>query len=119
MDQEATFLVVRASRPPFEWVLPKGHIKKGETPEQAAHREVLEESGVDAKVIAPVGDETFVFDGDEVRVRYFLMHMRRSGLESEDRESRWCSLAEAEQLLQFRSSREILGRAALAMRNRS
>ena len=53
------FLLVQASRPPHEWVLPKGHIEFPETPETAAHREVREESGVEAEVRVPLTDEVF------------------------------------------------------------
>jgi 8-oxo-dGTP pyrophosphatase MutT (NUDIX family) len=36
------------------WQLPKGHIEEGETPEQAAVREVREETGVTSRVVAPL-----------------------------------------------------------------
>jgi 8-oxo-dGTP pyrophosphatase MutT (NUDIX family) len=36
------------------WQLPKGHIETGETPEQAAVREVREETGVTGRVVAPL-----------------------------------------------------------------
>jgi 8-oxo-dGTP pyrophosphatase MutT (NUDIX family) len=111
-DDGPAFLLVRASRPPFEWVLPKGHIAAGETPEQAARREVLEETGVEAEGACPVGDLSFDAFGEEVRVRYFLMRFLRQGVASERRETRWCSLAEAERLLPFESARDIVRRAA-------
>jgi 8-oxo-dGTP pyrophosphatase MutT (NUDIX family) len=111
-DGGMVFLLVRASRPPFDWVLPKGHIEAGETPEQAAQREVLEESGVEADVCGSLGDATFDVRREQVRVRYFLMQFRRQGTAQERRETRWCSLAEAERLLAFESSRAVVRRAA-------
>ena len=108
---EREFLLVRASRPPYEWVLPKGHVEPGETPEMAAHREVLEETGVDAELVAAVGDVAFSFDGEDIRVRYFLMRMQRAGADAEPRERRWCTATEATSLLAFESSREILQQA--------
>lgn len=36
------------------WQLPKGHIEKGETPEEAAVREVREETGVTGRILAPL-----------------------------------------------------------------
>jgi 8-oxo-dGTP pyrophosphatase MutT (NUDIX family) len=36
------------------WQLPKGHIEDGETPEQAAVREVREETGVTGRLVAPL-----------------------------------------------------------------
>jgi len=111
-SEGAVFLLVRASRPPFDWVLPKGHIEKGETPEDAARREVREESGVTADIVRLVGDSTFDVDGAPVRVRYFLMQFQRQGVADERRETRWCSLEDAERLLAFESSRDILRIAA-------
>ena len=105
------FVLVRASRPPYEWVLPKGHVEPGETPEETAHREVLEETGVDAELVAAVGDVALSFDGEDIRVRYFLMRMRGSVAEAEPRERRWCAPAEAASLLAFESSKAILQQA--------
>nr|MDA8188223.1 NUDIX domain-containing protein [Dehalococcoidales bacterium] len=42
-------------KPNGEWVMPKGHLESGETPEQAAVREVLEETGLTARIVAKVG----------------------------------------------------------------
>lgn len=36
------------------WDLPKGHIEAGETPEQAAEREIAEETGVVARTVRPL-----------------------------------------------------------------
>lgn len=36
------------------WQLPKGHIEQGETPEEAAVREVREETGVTGRILAPL-----------------------------------------------------------------
>ncbi|ADV68190.1 NUDIX hydrolase [Deinococcus maricopensis] len=37
------------------WTFPKGHLERGETPEQAAVREVEEETGVRATITARLG----------------------------------------------------------------
>src|SRR2546422_1037172 len=59
------------------WDFPKGHIESGESQEQAAIREVEEETGVKAEIIEKVGQtEYFYFeDGEKVlkTVVFFLM----------------------------------------------
>ena len=43
------------------WVFPKGHIELGESHEQTALREVQEESGVHARIVAQAGTSSFHF----------------------------------------------------------
>lgn len=50
-------LLIRATPPPHDWVLPKGYIDQGETPEACARRDVAEEAGVDAVVEGLLGDD--------------------------------------------------------------
>ncbi|MGE5048256.1 MAG: NUDIX domain-containing protein [Deltaproteobacteria bacterium] len=66
-------LLVQASGDPATWVLPKGHIEPAENARQAAVREVLEETGVWARVTGPLPDVSYIVDGADVSVRYFLM----------------------------------------------
>jgi 8-oxo-dGTP pyrophosphatase MutT (NUDIX family) len=60
------------------WQLPKGHIEEGETPEQAAVREVREETGVSGRIVAPLSDVEYWFVERGTRrvhkrVDYFLL----------------------------------------------
>ena len=48
-----------ATRERLLWSLPKGHIESGETPEEAALREVMEETGIGNLVIAGKLDSTY------------------------------------------------------------
>ena len=62
----------RAGR--LEWCLPKGHLEAGETPEQAAVREVAEETGIDAEIIQSIGTIDYWFTGDDRRVHKVVHH---------------------------------------------
>ena len=63
----------------YVWSYPKGRIDDGETPEQAALREVREEAGWEAEIVSripgpgPGGD----FLGDTTVTRFFLMRPLR------------------------------------------
>ena len=49
MDGEPHVLLIQRRHPPFQhcWALPGGYVDDGETSEQAAHRELAEETGID------------------------------------------------------------------------
>jgi ADP-ribose pyrophosphatase YjhB (NUDIX family) len=68
------------------WSLPKGHIEVGETAEQAAVREVEEETGIAGEIVAELGtiDFWFVAEGRRIHktVRHYLL--RRVGGELSD-----------------------------------
>jgi ADP-ribose pyrophosphatase YjhB (NUDIX family) len=59
------------------WSLPKGHIEAGETAEQAAVREVEEETGIAGEIVAELGtiDFWFVAEGRRIHktVRHYLL----------------------------------------------
>ncbi|MBS9533778.1 NUDIX hydrolase [Mycobacterium sp. M1] len=72
------------------WSLPKGHIEVGETAEQTAIREVAEETGVQASVLAALGsiDYWFVTEGRRVHktVHHYLMRFSSGELCDDDME---------------------------------
>src|SRR6478672_4381758 len=67
-----------ATRGKTRWGLPKGAVAQGETSEQAALREVLEETGLEAEIIKPLDTiEYFFRAGDTLirkRVDFYLMN---------------------------------------------
>lgn len=44
-----------------DWVLPKGKIEAGETPDQTAIREVFEETGINAEIVNFLGETAYQF----------------------------------------------------------
>jgi ADP-ribose pyrophosphatase YjhB (NUDIX family) len=68
------------------WSLPKGHIEAGETAEQAAVREIEEETGIAGAVIGELGTVEFWFVADGRRVHKTVQHflLRATGGELSD-----------------------------------
>jgi diadenosine hexaphosphate hydrolase (ATP-forming) len=71
---EGRCLVMRRGR---EWIFPKGHIEPGESAEDTARREVLEEAGIEIEVGPAVGSTRYGFqtpDGrwNRKRVEWFV-----------------------------------------------
>jgi 8-oxo-dGTP diphosphatase len=101
-------------RPKYEdWTFPKGKLEKGETEEEAAVREVYEETGLDVELGRELGFVSYTDPkGRPKTVHYWLM--RVSGGEftpnREVTELRWLSLEAAPELLSYDRDREILGR---------
>lgn len=58
----------------LEWCLPKGHIEKGETPQQTAVREVFEETGILGEVVDSIATIDYWFTGTTQRVHKLVHH---------------------------------------------
>ena len=65
------------------WDFPKGHIETGETSEQAALREVEEETGIRARILEKVGQTQYFYFEDSQKVfktvTFFLMEYISEG----------------------------------------
>ena len=101
-----------------DWVFPKGHVERGEPAEEAARREVLEETGLDVTIVGFLGTTMYEFrspDGMENRKRVDWYLARPTGgalrLEPRFRAYAYLTQAEAEKRLTFRDDRELVGRA--------
>ena len=94
--------------------LPKGHPEKGESSQDAALREVREETGLEATPVEKLGDIKYWYarDGDRVMktVSFFLFRYRSGRVEDHDHEveeALWIPLEEAPERLAYRSEKEI------------
>jgi len=109
---EPQVLLVTAKRNRKNWIFPKGHIEKGETPEEAALRETREEAGVVANLLGPAGVLEYSFLGAKARVEYFLLQFgREAGPPEDGRQRIWCGLEEALERLNYKNARKLLRKA--------
>ena len=111
VDGEREYLLVEPRRNPGGWVLPKGHIEPGETPEMTAVREVEEETGVRAAVIAQAGESSYAVYGQPVHVIFFLMRYQEEVSRHTDRLRAWRRYEEALRMLSFDDARGVLTQA--------
>jgi 8-oxo-dGTP diphosphatase len=104
--REGRILVVH--RPRYDdWSLPKGKLKLGESWEQAALREVEEETGLRCELGELAGSTTYGLK----EVRYFLMTCDgEPRAQNEIDEVRWVPLAEVGELLTYERDIELVGR---------
>jgi 8-oxo-dGTP pyrophosphatase MutT (NUDIX family) len=103
--------------------LPKGHPEDGESPADAAVREVREEAGVEATVREKLGDVQYWYQRDGVRiaktVAFYLLDYVAGEPEDHDHEvehARWIGLEEAAHSLSYKGERDMAARALLRAR---
>ena len=102
------------------WTFPKGHIEKGELAEDAALREVREETGYDCKITEPFDRIHYWFKRGPVltkkTVTWFLMKpLEKTGTHDPEEimETRWVPMPEAVKLARYRSDKKILEKLLL------
>jgi 8-oxo-dGTP pyrophosphatase MutT (NUDIX family) len=100
--------------------LPKGHPENGETPADAARREVREEAGVETTVREKLGDVRYWYQRDGRRiaktVTFFLLDYVAGEPATHDHEvehARWIGLEQAARELSYKGERDMAERALL------
>ncbi|MCX7910169.1 MAG: NUDIX domain-containing protein [Endomicrobia bacterium] len=116
VDKNKNVLVVRTKNLKGETVytFPKGHIEKEETPQQAALREVKEETGVEAEIVREIKDVEYWFmqDGKKIHKKvkwYFMRPVKiQQFISDEVDEVLWYNIKEVEKILTYNSDKELI-----------
>lgn len=115
----APHVALIATRGKTRWGLPKGAVSEGETSEQAALREVREETGIEAEIIRTLDTIEYFFRAGETliqkRVDFYLMRYVAGELKpqlSEVDDVEWVELRAALQRASFDSERKLLERVS-------
>ena len=117
-DQNRVAIIARHSRSGhLEWCLPKGHIEKGETPQQTAVREVHEETGILGEVIDSIATIDYWFTGTTQRVHKLVHHfaLKQTGGEltvegdpdHEAEDAIWVRFEDLDDVLSYPNERKI------------
>ncbi len=94
-----------------DWSLPKGHLDKGESLEEAAVREVLEETGCEAEIIEIVPPLSYLVNGRPKIVVYYRMKLigaRVFRANDETTDMIWLSPASAAEKLDYEGDRSLV-----------
>ncbi|RZF41458.1 hypothetical protein LSTR_LSTR000172 [Laodelphax striatellus] len=113
------YLLLQASYKPYHWTPPKGHLDPGEDEMQAALRETVEESGINAESLAI--DKNFykqlVYEafGKNKTVSYWLAEIVDKNatvkLSSEHQAFEWCTLESALDKVEYEDTKSLLREA--------
>jgi 8-oxo-dGTP pyrophosphatase MutT (NUDIX family) len=109
--------VLLVHRPRYDdWSFPKGKLDPGETVEQAALREVREETGIECKIVRKIATQRYSYQTNKGQrrpklVHYFLMHpltdeIRVPGAEVD--RAVWLDFDSALRMLSYERDRELL-----------
>lgn len=108
----------RSSRGRLLWSLPKGHVEEGETPAEAAIREVFEETGLSSEIAGELGVIDFWFQQEKVSihktVHHFLLFSVGGTLtpqEEEVDEIAWVAIDQIAKRLTHEDEKQLINRA--------
>jgi 8-oxo-dGTP pyrophosphatase MutT (NUDIX family) len=117
-DDKFEYLLVTSNSNKSKWIFPAGHVETGETPQEAALREVLEEAGVIAEIIFDLGNFRYYCyrSNQKIIIETDLYLMKYIKTISEDPEGRQVQFFDFDRILDlniWKESREFLKKAHL------
>ena len=116
-----TVEVVVVHRPKYDdWTFPKGKVEKGETDDEAAWREVVEETGLVCELADELPSVEYRDDRDRSKiVRYWTMTVRSGSFVANDEvdELEWLVPAAAAGRLTYRHDVDVLAAFAAGLRD--
>ncbi|MDR3107690.1 MAG: NUDIX hydrolase [Bifidobacteriaceae bacterium] len=102
----------------LEWCLPKGHLEPGESPAQAAVREIREETGIVGQVVKHLGTIDYWFLGEGHRIHKVVYHYLLSAQggwltaendpDSEAEDAAWVPLDQLRERLAYPNERRLV-----------
>ncbi len=117
--------IVLVQTPARRWSLPKGTPENGEKLDEAALREVSEETGLQVELDEKIGVMRYSFGGEEARidkaVHFWLMQATGGSFEHHDDEHidvRWVGLGDAMRMVSYRNTASLLEDAAALLDRR-
>ncbi|MEW6455439.1 MAG: NUDIX domain-containing protein [Acidobacteriota bacterium] len=102
------------------WCLPKGIVNKGEKPEEAAKREIKEETGLEGRLIDKIDKIEYWYVDKKNLIRYhkfvyfFLYEFENGDIKNHDWEVidvKWFSTGEIFNFMSYKNEKEIVKKA--------
>ena len=119
-DGEVLLVKVENLEGKILWTLPKGHVDPGETSQQAAVREVLEETGYQCEILSSLETVEYFFRRGKnlvkKQVKWFLMRCGEKTGEPDAEEiieTAWVRIDEAKERLEYKGDLELMAQIAV------
>jgi len=107
-----------------DWRLPKGLVEGNETFEQAASREIREETGLNGELVDKIGEINYSYVQEKryfKMVHFYLFRFVEGSVDKHDSEFdtvKWFSTTKALQILTYAKERKILEKAIAMIRKK-